>query len=289
MASSNPVFSQVNRQIEQGYAGFGPQRGGPQPGYGYNPTGAQGVQDRMTSDQLEQMYQAPPAGPVQTGRVTFDDVIMKTLGLFVLVLAAAGGAWFLTRGNPSLLTPIWIGGMLAGLVVGLAIAFMKTVSVPLIVLYAVLEGAFVGAFSQVMEQRWPGIVMTAVVATLCTFVGMFAGYRFGLIKVTSRSRKIFGMALIGYLMFSLVNVVALMFGWTSGWGFGGSGLLGIGISLLGVGLAAYSLAVDFDDIQNAVRAGLPEKYSWLLAHGLIVTLIWLYIEMLRLLARLRGD
>ena len=179
--------------------------------------------------------------------------------------------------------------MLAGLVVGLAIAFKKTVSVPLIVLYAVLEGAFLGAFSMMMEQRWPGIVMTAVIATLCTFAGMFAGYKFGLIKVTSRSRKIFGMMLIGYLLFSLVNVVALMFGWTSGWGFGGSGLLGIGISLLGVGLASYSLAVDFDDIQNAVRAGMPEKYSWLLAHGLIVTLIWLYIEMLRLLAILRGD
>jgi uncharacterized YccA/Bax inhibitor family protein len=289
MASSNPVFSQVNRQIEQGYAGFGPQRGGPQPGYGYNPTGAQGVQDRMTSDQLEQMYQAPPAGPVQTGRLTMDDVIMKTLGLFVLVVAFAAGAWALTRGNPGLLMPIWIGGMLVGLVVGLAIAFMRKVSVPLIVLYAVVQGAFVGAFSQVMEQRYPGIVVTAVVATMCTFAGMFAGYRFGLVKVTSRSRRIFGMALIGYLLFSLVNVVALMFGWTSGWGFNSSGLLGVGISLLGVGMAAYCLAINFDDIQNAVRAGLPEKYSWLLAHGLIVTLIWLYLEILRLLAILRGD
>jgi uncharacterized YccA/Bax inhibitor family protein len=289
MASSNPVFSQVNREIQQGYAGFGQQqRAGQSPQDAYNPAGMQGAQDRMTSDQLEQMYQAPPAGPIQTGRVTFDDVIMKTLGLFVLVLATAAGSWFLTKGNPALLTPIWIGGMLAGLVVGLAIAFMKKVSVPLILLYALLEGAFVGAFSQVMEQRWPGIVVTAVVATLCTFAGMFAGYRFGLIKVTSRSRRIFGMMLVGYLLFSLVNVVALMFGWTSGWGFGGSGLLGIGISLLGVGLAAYSLAVDFDDIQNAVRAGLPEKYSWLLAHGLIVTLIWLYLELLRLLARLRN-
>jgi uncharacterized YccA/Bax inhibitor family protein len=286
MAGNNPVFAQLNRQIQDGYAGFGQQRSG-QPGYGAGPSGVQGVQDRMTSDQLEQMYQAPPAGPVQTGRVTFDDVIMKTLGLFVLVLVAAAGAWFVTRGNPGLLMPIWIGGMLAGLVVGLAIAFMRRVSVPLIVLYAVLEGAFVGAFSQVMERAYPGIVTTAVIATLCTFAGMFAGYRFGLIKVTTRSRKIFGMALIGYLLFSLVNVVALLFGWTSGWGFGGSGLLGIGISLLGVGLAAYSLAVDFDDVENAIRAGLPEKYSWLLAHGIIVTLIWLYIEILRLLARMR--
>jgi hypothetical protein len=83
---------------------------------------------------------------------TFDDVIMKTFGLFVLVLAAAAGCWYLTRGNPGLLTPIWVGGMLLGLVIGLAIAFMKTISVPLILLYAVVEGGFVGAFSQVMEQ-----------------------------------------------------------------------------------------------------------------------------------------
>ena len=287
MASSNPVFSQVNREIQQGYAGFGQQRAGQQPGF--NPAGMQGVQDRMTSDQLEQMYDAPPAGPIQTGRLTFDDVIMKTLGLFVLLVAAAAGSWFLTRGNPGLLMPLWIGGALGGLVVALAVIFMKTISVPLIVLYAVLEGGFLGAFSQVMEQRWPGIVMTAVVATLCTFAGMFVGYRFGLIKVTSRSRKIFGMMLIGYVLFSLVNVIALMFGWTSGWGFGGSGILGIAISLLGVGLASYSLAVDFDDIAKAVRAGMPEKISWKLAFGLIVTLVWLYLEMLRLLAILRGD
>ncbi len=287
MASSNPVFSQVNREIKQGYAGFDQQRAGQQPGY--NPAGMQGVQDRVTSDQLEQMYDAPPAGPIQTGRLTFDDVIMKTLGLFVLLVAAAAGSWFLSRGNPALLMPMWIGGALGGLVVALAVIFMKTISVPLIVLYAVLEGVFLGAFSQVMEQRWPGIVMTAVVATLCTFAGMFVGYRFGLIKVTSRSRKIFGMMMIGYLLFSVVNVIGLMLGWTSGWGFGGSGLLGIGISLLGVGLASYSLAVDFDDIAIAVRAGMPEKVSWKLAFGLIVTLVWLYLEMLRLLAILRGD
>jgi len=288
MASSNPVFSQVNREIQQGYAGFGQQRAGQSP-QDYNPGATQAMQDKMTSEQLEQMYQAPPAGPIQTGRVTFDDVIMKTLGMFVLLVAAAAGSWFLTRGNPGLLMPLWIGGMLGGLVIALVVIFRKAISPPLILLYSVFEGVFLGAFSQVMEQRWPGIVMTAVVATMCTFAGMFLGYRFGIIKVTSRSRRIFGMVIIGYLLYSLVNVVALMFGWTSGWGFGGTGLLGIGISLLGVGLAAYSLAIDFDDIQNAVRAGMPEKYSWVLAFGVIVTLVWLYIEILRLLAILRGD
>ncbi len=296
MAGNNPVFNRIDKQLRQdGYAGFGRQQGGraqrgaqpqrpqsgfPQPGFG-------AAQGPMTQEQLDQMYRAPSAGPLQTGRLTFDDVIIKTLGLFFVVVATAAVTWVLTKGSPGLTMPIWLAGMFGGLAVGLLIAFMKKVSVPLIVGYAVLEGAFVGAFSRVMEQNFHGIVATAVIATLATFAGMFLGYKVGIIKVTSKSRRIFSMAIMGYLLFSLVNVVALLFGWTSGWGFGGSGLLGIGISVLGVGLASYSLAIDFDSVDGAVKAGVPEKYSWLLAHGLIVSLIWLYIEILRLLGRMR--
>ena len=286
MAGNNPVFGRIQKQVqdEQGYAGFGQQRtqqqGSPQqPGY-YPPT-------PMSPEQLDAMYQRPSAGPIDTGRVTFDDVIMKTLTLFALVLASAGVTWALTSAQPRLIMPIWLVGMFGGLVVGLVIGFMKKVSVPLILAYSILEGAFVGAFSRVMEANYSGIVMTAVVATLATFAGMFLGYKTGIIKVTSRSRRIFGMALMGYLLFSLVNVLGLFLGWTSGWGFGGSGMLGIGISILGVGLASYSLAVDFDSVEQGVRMGAPEKYSWLFAHGIIVSLVWLYIEILRLLARLR--
>ena len=281
MAGNNPVFSKFEKQVkQQGYAGFGRQQAPPQQGY-TTPSSYGSPQD------LNELYNQRAAGPVQTGRLTVDDVVMKTLGLFVLVLASAAASWFLTANSPDLTMPIWIGGMFVGLGIGLAISFMKSVSVPLIVAYSVVEGAFLGAFSRVIEGAYPGIVPTAVIATLATFAGMFVGYKVGLIKVTSRSRRIFGMALMGYALFSLVNVVALLFGWTSGWGFGGSGLLGIGISILGVGLASYSLAVDFDTIDTAVRQQVPEKYSWLLAHGLIVSLVWLYIEIVRLLARLR--
>ena len=177
--------------------------------------------------------------------------------------------------------------MLAGLGVGLLIAFKKTISVPLIVLYSLLEGVVVGTISVVFDKYYPGIVATAVIATLCTFAGMFLAWKFNLIRVTDKSRRIFGMAIIGYLLFSLVNVVAAFLGVGSGFGFGGTGPLGIAISVLGVGLASYSLAIDFDSVDRAVAAQLPEKYSWLLAHGLIVTLVWLYLEILRLLARLR--
>ncbi len=290
MAGSNPVFGKIERQLQQErYAGFNQPQQGQRQGYPQQYPPAYGQPGYATPEQLDQMYQRPSAGPLDTGRVTFDDVIMKTLALFALLVVTAGATWLTVSVSPRLVTPLWMGGMFGGLALGLVIAFKKTVSVPLIVLYAVLEGLFVGALSRVMNAVYPGIVMTAVIATMCTFAGMFIGYKTGFVKVTSKSRRIFGMMLIGYMLFSLVNLLGLMLGWTSGWGFGGSGVLGLAISVLGVALASYSLAVDFDSIEQAVRMGAPQKYSWLLAHGLIVSLVWLYIEILRLLARLRGD
>jgi Predicted membrane protein len=223
------------------------------------------------------------------GRVTLDDVVMKTLGLFSIVVIFAAASWFAVAGNADLSLPLVFGGLFGGLAIGLVIAFKKTISVPLIMLYSALEGLLVGAISSMFNSSpaYQGLVTTAVIATVCTFAGMFLGWKFGLIKVTERSRRIFGMAIIGYLLFGVVNLIAAMMGVGSGWGFGGSGMLGIAFSVLGVGLASYSLAIDFDSVDRAVKAGLPEKYSWLLAHGLIVTLVWLYLEILRLLARMR--
>ena len=280
--ASNPVFTRIDKQIRQGgYAGFDRQpstRG---------MSGGAGVQDSLNSQQLQDLYNEPSAGPVQMRRVTLDDVVMKTLGLFTIVVLVGAATWFTVAGNINLSMPLMLAGMFGGLGVGLLIAFKKTINVPLIVLYSALEGLFVGAISEVFNQRWPGLVATAVIATVCTFAGMFVGWKSGLIKVTDKSRRIFGMAIMGYLLFGLVNLVAAFMGVGSGFGFGGTGLLGIAISVLGVGLASYSLAIDFDSVDRAVAAQLPEKYSWLLAHGLIVTLVWLYLEFLRLLARLR--
>jgi uncharacterized YccA/Bax inhibitor family protein len=280
--ASNPVFSRIDKQIKTGeYAGFGGGSATPRQ------DGGGGAQDSLNSRQLQDLYDQPSAGPVQMRRVTLDDVVMKTMGLFTIVLVVGAAAWFAVDGNDALSLPLMLGGMLGSLAVGLLIAFKKTISVPLILLYAVLEGVLVGAISSVFNTLYEGIVTTAVIATVSTFAGMFLAWKFGIIKVTDKSRRIFGMALIGYLLFGIVNVIASFMGVGGGFGIGGSGLLGIGISVLGVGLASYSLAIDFDSVDRAVQAQLPEKYSWLLAHGLIVTLVWLYLEILRLLARLR--
>jgi uncharacterized YccA/Bax inhibitor family protein len=285
--SSNPVFSRIDREAERGYAGFGDR----------NLTAATSgyaAQDQVSAQQLEEMYRQAPAGPVETGRITFDDVVMKTLGLFSIVLVLGVVGWRLA---PTAGTALLLGGIVVTLVLGLVIAFKKTISVPLILTYAAAEGLLVGAVSNIYATvfdppgtpPFEGIVAQAVVATLSVFAGMFLAYRVGLIKVTDKFRRFMGMALIGYLIFAVVNFLYAWFGGGSPFGFGGTGMLGIGISLFACGLAAFTLALDFDSIDRAVAAGAPQKYSWLLAHGLIVTLVWLYLEILRLLARLRSQ
>ena len=282
--AANPAFNRIEQDARNGYAGFQSQ-GAPQyPSASYPQPGAP-----IGQDQLQDMYNRPSAGPVETGRVTMDDVIMKTLGLFAIVLVTAAAGWFVAASNPSLGFMVWMGGMIATLILGFVIAFKKTLSVPLILLYAAAEGLFVGAVSQFFNSvpKYDGIVGQAVLATLATFAGMFLAYKFGLIKVTDKFRRVMTMAIIGYAIFAVVNFIFAMVTNTP-FGIGGSGMLGIGISLFAVGLASLSLALDFDSIDRAIATGAPAKYSWLLAHGLIVTLVWLYIEFLRLLGRLRN-
>lgn len=278
--ASNPVFDRIEKDSRSGYAGFGngPQQGYPGAGYPAGP---------ISDAQLQDMYNRPSAGPVRTGRVTMDDVVMKTLTLFAIVLGAGAFGWIVSDRSPALGQMFWMGGMIATLVLGLVIAFKKTVSVPLILAYAAVEGLFVGAVSNFFNDFYgEGLVSTAVVATLATFAGMFLAYKSGLIKVTGKFRRVLTLMIFGYAIFAVVNFVFAMVSNTP-FGFGGTGALGIGISLFAVGLASLSLALDFDSIDHAIRTGAPQQYSWLLAHGLIVTLVWLYIEFLRLLARLR--
>ncbi len=277
--SSNPVFNRIDRDARQGYAGFEPAR--------QAAPGAYAGQEAMSAQQLQDLYSQPSAGPVQTGRVTMDDVIMKTLSLFALVVVFGAGGWFLAKSRPDLGLVLLLGGIVLTLGLGFAISLKKSISVPLIVLYAAVEGVFVGAVSRFYENAYDGIVGQAILATLATFAGMFLAYKFGLIKVTDKFRRVVSMMIFGYAIFAIVNLGYALIAHQQ-FGFGGSGVLGIGISLFATGLAAVTLALDFDSIDRAIASGAPEKYSWLLAHGLIVTVVWLYLEMLRLLGRMRN-
>ena len=282
--ASNPAFNRLEKDAQSGYAGFQgqPRTQAGVPGASYAQQGTQG----MSPQQLQDMYNAPTAGPTDTGRVTMDDVIMKTMGLFALVLGFGAVGWIASAQSQGLGFILAMGGMIGTLILGLVIAFKKTLSVPLIVGYAVLEGLFVGAISQIFEKQWEGVVPTAALATAATFTGMFLAYKSGLIKVTDKFRRIVTMMIFGYAIFAVVNFIFAMVTDTQ-FGFGGSSWMGIGISLFAVGLASVTLALDFDMIDRAIATGAPQKYSWLLAHGLIVTVVWLYIEFLRLFARMR--
>jgi uncharacterized YccA/Bax inhibitor family protein len=294
--SANPVFNRIDKEAG-GYAGFGrgsqqhpgqmpPPQGRPRhPGM---PAGAQNPSATMSDQQLQDLYSQPAAGPGQTGRLTVDDVVMKALGLFAIVLGVAAAVWFFVGPLTGLTTTLWLVGMFGSLGLGMLIAFKKEVSVPLILTHAVLQGLFVGAISATFAAAYDGVVTTAVVSTMGTLAGMFFAWKTGFIKVTSKSRRIFGLMVWGYLIFALVNIGASFMGFGDGWGIYG-GPLGIIVSLFGVGMASYSLAVDFDSIDRGVKAGAPEQYSWLMGHGLVASLVWLYIEFLRLFAILANN
>lgn len=299
--ATNPVFDRFEKDLSKGeYAGFGNrqqpaygQYGTPQPyqpptnqqPYAGPPQDQYGQQAPYPAyDQSQQVGYGAPAGTDVGRRMTLDDVVTKALALFGLLLISGAVGWFVAANNRPAGLAIWMGGMIAGIVLGFVISFKKTISVPLILAYAVIEGAFLGAISQFFNTMWNGVVPQAVLATLCVFAGMFAGWKFGLIKVNDRSRKIFAFAAMGYFLFAMVNLILQFTGVLGGFGFFSMGTFGIVLCLFAVGLASYSLAVAFDTIQRAAAAGVPEKTSWLLAHGLVVSVAWLYLELLRLLA-----
>jgi uncharacterized YccA/Bax inhibitor family protein len=284
MQSNNPIF---NRSAEFKGRGGSWTTGG---------SATQTPQDSPSAQTLEEMYQAPPATPVDTGRMTYDDVVVKTGITFGVLLAGAVVGWQV----PGLA----MIGLIVGLVLGLVNAFKKSPSPALILLYAGFEGLFVGGISYMFENMsfttdangnpvyMNGIVAQAVLATLSVFLVSLFLYRSGKVRVTPKFRRGAMIAMGGYLVFAIFNFLAQMlniggadahmFGFRHGW-------FGIAIGLFAVGLAAVMLILDFDFIQKGVEQGIPQKYAWTAAFALTVTMVWLYIEMLRLIAILRGE
>lgn len=274
---SNPVFNNS--------AVFGDprqqRRGGQQTvqGPAWGTAGAQAA-DAAT---LEQMYGAPAATTRETGRLTYDDVIVKTGGLLAVLVVAAAATWMVAPG-------LWIAGALVGLVLGLVNAFKRNPSPVLITLYAVAQGVFLGGISAFYEARWDGIVGQAVLATLSVFAVALVLFRSGKVRVTPKFQRAVLIGLVGYLVYSLLNVVLMLVGVGGGdYGPLRSGWIGVVVGLVAVGLAAASLIMDFDSIKRGVEQGAPAKFAWSAAFGLLVTLVWLYLELLRLLSILRGD
>lgn len=276
-------------------APYGQQPYGGQAPYGQQPYGQQGwgtQPQSMTDEQLRQMYSQPSAGPADTGRMTFDDVIIKTAACLAAVVAGAAVTLVVAQGLASLLM---IVGALGGFVLALVNTFKKQPSPALILAYAALEGLFLGGLTRILDGMFPGVGLQAVIGTLSVFAVTLVLFKSGKVRATPRAMRFFMIATIGYAVFALINMIMM---WTgavqSPFGLRTSveifGIpLGVFIGLLAIGLAAFSLIMDFTSIEEGVRSGAPQRFSWTAAFGLTVTLVWLYVEIIRLLAILRGD
>lgn len=231
---------------------------------------------------LEHMYDAPAATTRDTGRMTYDDVIMRTGGLLALLVLSGAATWVLAPG-------LWIFGAIVGLVLGLVNAFKREPSPLLIALYALAQGVFLGGLSAIYEARYPGIVGQAVLGTIAVAATTLVVFKSGKVRVTPKFTRWLIIAMGGYLVFSLLNVVLMLFGVGGGtYGPLRSDNWGILVGLFAVGLAAACFIVDFDSVKRGVEAGAPRKLAWSAAFGLTVTLVWLYLEILRILAIMRN-
>lgn len=224
-----------------------------------------------------------------SAKLTLDDVIVKTGLLLALVIAGAGAGWLLMGTMPGVVM-IAFG---VALVLGLVNAFKREVSPTLVLLYAAFEGVFLGGISRIYDlayaQSAPNLVGQAVIGTLVAFGTMLALFATGTIKATGKFQKIFMTAMVSYLVIGLASLVSSFFGVGDGWGFYGVGGLGLALCALGVLLAAFSLVMDFEAVAQGIANGLPERESWRMGFGLIMSLVWLYTELLRLLAILNDD
>ncbi|MGW3272004.1 Bax inhibitor-1/YccA family protein [Streptomyces kronopolitis] len=276
MRSSNPVFSRRGFSRDTGYAGFNapPQAGGPAapPYAGANPY-AQGQQ---------YVTHAPP----QHRPMTMDDVVARTAMTLGTVIAGATVGWLFLTQNLGFA----IGAGLVAMVLGLVQSFKRKPSPALILSYAALEGLFLGALSGYINDlpRMNGAPMQAVLGTMAVFVAMLVAYKTRIVRVTARFTRFVMIAAMGFVLLSLVNVLFMVFGGGDGLGFR-SGGLGIVFGIVGVVLGALFLALDFKQVEDGVTYGAPREESWLAAFGLTLTLVWIYMEMLRLISILRGD
>ena len=222
--------------------------------------------------------------------MTLQGTVNKTgilLGILVLTAVYTWNLFFQT-GNPAAVMPIATGGAIGGFILAMITIFKKAWSPYTSPIYAALDGLFLGGISAIFEYQYPGIVIQATGLTLGTLASLLVLYKLGIIKPTENFRLMIVSATMGIAVLYLVSMIMNMFG-SSGIGFiHSNGLFGIGFSLFVVAIAALNLVLDFDFIEQGSEHGAPKYMEWFGAFSLMVTLIWLYLEMLRLLAKLRS-
>jgi len=236
-----------------------------------------------TPAELDEQFGLPSPTNDQLDRMSYEDTIAKTAAGFAVLVAGAAIGWFFSF--------LLIPAAIVGFVLALVNTFKKQPSPALVLAYAAVEGVFVGGISAVYASMWDGIVPMAVFGTLGVVAVTLALFASGKVRASKRATKIFLVAMVGYLAFSLVNLGLMVFGVTdSMFGLRDATIMGIPLGvILGIVvvlLAAYSLVLDFDMVKRGVETGQPRIYGWTAAFGIIVTVVWLYVEILRLLTYL---
>ncbi|MCK9627282.1 MAG: Bax inhibitor-1/YccA family protein [Bacteroidales bacterium] len=242
----------------------------------------------------EKIFRDSKAASASTGTMTVKGTATKSLVLILMILAGAMYTWKIAYEaiNPASLQPWMWGGAIGGFIVAMIISFKPVWAQYLAPVYAVLEGLFLGAISAVFSQAFaataPGIVMNATLLTILTAVVMLIIYRTNLIKVDGKFARIMTIAIGAIAMYYIVSMVISLFGVNLTM-LHDSGPLSIGISLVIIGVAAFSLLMDYEFIVRASESGAPKYMEWYGAFGLMVTLIWLYLEILKILAKFAGN
>ena len=232
------------------------------------------------------------------GEMTVSGTVNKTIALFIMMILPAAFLWMKFgvqggEGEAGLayafnngLTGYMIGGMIVGFIASLVMMFKQSWAPYLAPVYAAAEGLFLGAVSLVFNTMYDGIVMNAVGITLLIFAVMLLAYRSGLLRATPMFTKIIVFATVGVGVFYLITMVMGMFGVQSF--YYGSSPMSIGISALIAGIAAFNLILDFDFIERQSANGAPKYMEWFAGVALLMTLVWLYLEILRVLAKLQS-
>ncbi|MGW1766622.1 Bax inhibitor-1/YccA family protein [Streptomyces sp. NPDC002073] len=282
MRSSNPVFSRRGFSRDNGYAGFDAQQ--VQAGTATNPY--------ATNPYATDPQTGMPAAPARGSVMTIDDVVSRTAMTLGTVILTAVLAWVLLPVDPANINKsfgIAIGAALVAFVLAMVQSFKRTPVPALIIAYAAFEGVFLGVLSAaVSEQIGSSVVVQAVLGTLCVFAGVLFAYKMRWIRVTRRFYGFVMAAAMGFMLLMVANLLFSVFGGGDGLGFR-SGGLGILFGVIGVILGACFLALDFKQVEDGVTYGAPREESWLAAFGLTMTLVWIYLEMLRLFSILSGD
>ncbi|GHD63921.1 MULTISPECIES: Bax inhibitor-1/YccA family protein [Streptomyces] len=291
MRSSNPVFSRRGFSRDNGYAGFNaaPQAGGPAVGTQANPY-AQGGNPYAQNPYAQQDLQqgAPPQAPVSTGRMTMDDVVMRSAMTLGTVTVGAILAWALLPVS-STSYGLAIGAALVAFVLAMVQSFKRTASPALILGYAAFEGVFLGVISEMYNSRWSGAPFQAVLGTMAVSGATLLVYKAGWVRVTARYARIGMTIAIAFVVVTAVNLLLVVFGVANDGGLRSMGPLGAIVGILAILIGAFFLTLDFKQIEDGIAYGAPKEEAWLAAFGLTMTLVWIYVEMLRLVAIFSGD